>query len=419
MKKIILSAAVAAMALSTSAFAADKGIDVVTTGQAVVYYQTGDQNDNSIGSQDNSSANVGLQLNLDADLKSGFTFGSQLTYLGTAGLEKNLVSGTRQGTTNDAYADNSTTDELALTKIFVAKTVGNTTVKIGRQELPKSLAPFSYSEGWNVFKNTFDAILAVNTDIPDTTLVGAYVSGGTGMDLTATDNLVAGGTGLDVLGAAYMITAQNKSIPMTTITASYYDVDKVQVVDNATALWVDAKIAGKDMPLGLKIGLQGGQISGDAVAEDTTAMGVKVGMKPIKPLYLQLAYSNVNDGDQAVKNVGTGIKTPLFTQMIYNQNAIARDNSTIVAKAVYNTGDYGKIIAQYGMTTAGDTNNINGENDYTELDVIYRIKSGGVAYWASVMMINADVNGAKSSIIGAAADAESDTKIRLWGRYAF
>jgi len=36
MKKIILSAAVAAMALSTSAFAADKGIDIVTTGQAVV-----------------------------------------------------------------------------------------------------------------------------------------------------------------------------------------------------------------------------------------------------------------------------------------------------------------------------------------------------------------------------------------------
>ncbi len=437
MKKTLVSLATASLIAST-AMAADKGIDIVTTGQTVLYYETHADDgkaDSSHFNQDQSAANVGVQLNLGSDLGNNFTFGSQLSYIGTAGLEKNLVSGVKQVGGQSQVGAHNTTDELALTKIFVAKKIGNTNVKIGRQELPKSLSPLAFSEGWNVFKNTFEAILVVNSDIPDTTLVGAYVAksnsttglfGHAGLStMTDTTVNVAGvGAGSTVNDGAYMITAQNKSIPMTTLTGSFYSMSGITGATqaDATAIWIDAKIASKDLPMGLVVGLQGGTITPDVKGlktDDTTAMGIKVGMKPIKPVYLQLAYSNVNDGHVAVKNVGTGIKTPLFTQMIYNQNAIARDNSTIVAKAVYNTGDYGKIIAQYGMTTAGDTNSINGENDYTELDVIYRIKSGGVAYWASVMMINADVNGAKSSIIGAAADAESDTKIRLWGRYAF
>ena len=410
MKKIILSAAVAAMALSTSAFAADKGIDIVTTGQAVVYFQTNDAGDDSIFGSDNSSANVGVQLNLDADLKNGFTFGSQLSYLGTAGLEKNLVTATRQGTTNDAYNDGSTTDELALTKIFVAKTVGNTTVKIGRQELPKSLSPFAYTEGWNVLKNTFDAILVVNSDIPDTTLVGAFVSGGTGMDLTATSHLVAGQTGLDVDGAAYMLTAQNKSLPMTTLTASYYDVSKVGGANsnNANALWVDAKIAGKDLPMGLKVGLQGGQIAVDLAtapnANDTTAYGVKVGAK-IEALTLCAAYTSVDDGAVAIKNFGTGIKSPLYTQMVANQNAISLDGDTMMLKGAYSFGDAGTVIAQGSMTSAGIAN-INGENDYTDLELIYKVKAGGVQYLAAYL--NTEVDG-----------ADSVSTVRLWARLNF
>jgi len=39
MKKTLVSLAAVA-ALTTGAMAADKGIDIVTTGQAVVYYQT-------------------------------------------------------------------------------------------------------------------------------------------------------------------------------------------------------------------------------------------------------------------------------------------------------------------------------------------------------------------------------------------
>jgi len=303
-----------------------------------------------------------------------------------------------------------TRNSVALTKLFIAKKIGNSTVKVGRQELPKSLSPFAFSEGWNVFKNTFDAILAVNTDIPDTTVVGAYVAGGTSMNLNTTGNLTsvvrtpnfftpagvfvlpAGSGTTDVEGTAYMLTVQNKSIPMTTVTASYYDVAQIGAdvtagiapfhptsTTSAQVVWLDAAIAGKDMPLGLKVGLQGGTIMpedlnvpGVATIQfaDTTAYGAKIGLKPIDALSVCLAYTSVDGDDNkanvAVKNLGTGIKTPLYTQMVANQNAIALDGNTIMLKLAFNTGDYGTITAQGSQTDAGKSN-LNSFNQIIEI----------------------------------------------------
>jgi len=426
MKKTMVSLAAASL-IATTAMAADKGIDIVTTGQAVIYYESSDNdaaNAESMFHQDSSSANVGLQLNLAADLKNNFTFGSQLSYLGTAGLEKNLVSGVRQDGALSLKGD--TTSQIALTQIFIAKKIANTTVKLGRQELPKSLSPFAFSEGWNVFKNTFDAVLVVNTDIPNTTLVGAYVSGGTGMDIGSTGDLTAGGVG--IAGTAYMLTVQNKSIPMTTITASYYKVSKIgdtvvngvdiAGVGGADILWADVAIAGKELPLGLNFGLQGGTIMTDDLLEDTTAFGLKVGIAPIKALTLTVAFSSVDDGSVGVKNVGTGIKTPLYTNITYNQDAIALDADTFLLKAAYNTGDYGTITAQYAATSAGASNLMGADKDYSEFNLIYGVKSGGVNYFAAYIYRTIDEGG----IMGGQAtinDTETDHRLRVWARYNF
>ena len=450
MKKIILSAAVAAMALSTSAFAADKGIDIVTTGQAVVYYNTlGNNAKNgpelfSGAGNANNKANYGIQLNLDADLKNGFTFGSQLNYLGTLGLEKNVVGADMQNVNGTTGGEANIADDIYLSKLFIAKQIGNTTLKLGRQELPKSLSPFAFSEGWNVFKNTFDAILAVNTDIPDTTLVGAYVAKGNGNGFgnnmsSFTDLVVTvDGSATTVDGTAYMLTVQNKSIPMTTVTASYYDLAKVNtaVATNdigANVLWIDAKIAGKDMPLGLKVGLQGGQITPDdfkvaGVMEhdmsNTTAYGVKVGLKPIDALSLCLAYTSVDGDDNrinvAVKNT-TGVKTPLYTQMIGNQDAIALDSNTFMLKGIYNAGDYGKIILQGTMSDTGksslasytDAAAVTQGSDVTDIELVYKIKAGGVNWLAAYISQDYDKDA------GASNAADHNDIVRVVARYNF
>jgi hypothetical protein len=425
--------------------AADKGIDIVTTGQAVVYYETASNNsvgDKDLFDQSNSSANVGVQLNLDADLKNDFSFGSQVTYLGTAGLEKNLVSGVKQTTNGTTILNQAGFDDtFAVTKFFIAKKIANTTLKLGRQALPKSLSPLAFSETWNVFQNTFDAILAVNSDIPDTTVVAAYVGKGNGNttglaafgDLHAETGgaVVAAGTNLTVAGTAYMLTVQNASLPLTTVTASYYNLAKVgdtspstAIGINADALWLDVAVAGKDLPLGLKVGLQAGQIAPESTyttvdVANTTAFGANVSVVPADALTLGLAYSNVDGDDNkvnvAIKNTGTGIKTPLYTQMVYNQDAIAVDASTVVAQASYNTGDFGTVGLAYGMTSAGKSNIMGSEKDYNELDLTYKVNLGGADLFAAYINRTIDDGGA----MNAAAGATTDDRIRVWVRYNF
>lgn len=390
MKKMVKMSLVAASLVATAAMAADSGIDIQTSGQAVVYYNTAANNgatdQDLFGANDNdhTRANFGIQLNLNADLKNDFTFGSTINYLGTLGLEKNLVNNTMQDTGKE-LDDNNIADDIYLSQLYIAKKVGNTTVKLGRQELPQSLSPLAYSEGWNVFKNTFDAALVVNTDIPDTTLVGAYVSAtngnGYGNDMASFDNLSVNNSSfpenidnsISVDGEAYMLTAQNKSIPMATVTATYYTMNDVLVATNegADALWGDIAIADKELPV--TIGLQGGSIMPEANAlEDTVAFGAKVGMKPVDALSVCLAFSTVDDGSVEIRNLG-GVKSPLYTQMIGNQDAIVWDNSTYMLKAAYNTGEYGTLIAQGTFSDDGST----AERDLTDIELVYKAKVSG------------------------------------------
>jgi hypothetical protein len=438
MKKIILSAAVAAMAFSTSAMAADKGIDITTNGQAVVYYQTADNGSAgaSLFNDSQSIANAGIQLDLGADLGNNFTFGSQLTYLTTSGLENNLVNGIIQTNTSaGATINQSTTDDIMLTKIFVAKKIGNTTLKIGRQELPMSLSPLAFSEGWNVFKNTFDAIVAVNTDLPSTTVVAAYVSksndNGSGANLAQMGDLtpVITGNATTLVGkGAYMLTAQTTLIPMTTLTASYYSMSHVganslvganagATAMNTDAIWIDAKVAPKDAPMGLNVGLQYGQIMpenlGATQFADTEAMGIKVGAS-MDALSASIAYTSVDGDDNkaqvAVRNVGTGNKTPLFTQMVTTETAIALDADAVVGAVSYNMGDMGAVTVKYGQVDGGNRNLLGANVDYNEFDLIYSVKAGGVNYFAAY--VNTEVDNPTT------ADVDTDI-IRLWARYNF
>ena len=144
MKKLVLSLAAAPLIMSAVASA---DVDVKVGGQAVVYYQTVDGFDNDAGMFDkaNSRADAGLKVNASADLGNGFSAAGEVNFLSTLGLDGVVVNNVMMGraSTEDAY----------VSQLYLAKTTGKTTLKLGRQELPKSLSPFAFSEGWNVFKN--------------------------------------------------------------------------------------------------------------------------------------------------------------------------------------------------------------------------------------------------------------------------
>jgi hypothetical protein len=289
-------------------------------------------------------------------------------------------------TTNGTVAENNVADDIYLSKLYIAKQLGNTTLKLGRQELPKSLSPFAFSEGWNVFKNTFDAIVAVNTDIPNTTLVGAYVAKGNHNgfgnnmssfnDLSVNNNAITGTPGVSADGSAYMLTVANKSIPMTAITASYYNLNQVAGELNAEVFWGDVTLASKDLPLGLKVGVQGGKILPEKL-KNTNAYGAKIGLAPVKGLSVCAAYSFVDNGAVHVQNTG-GVKTPLYTQLIANQGAIKSDNTTYMLKAAYNAGDFGKIILQGSKSEDHAT-----QRHLTDAELVYKVKLSGINFLAA------------------------------------
>ncbi len=389
MKKLMISMAAASLVTGAVATA---DVDVNVGGQAALYYQTQDTDDGFFH-QDSSKANIGLQLNVDSDIGNGFGLGGQYTMLGTLGLEKNLVSNINQSADGGLNGG-------ALTKVYITKKAGNTLIKLGRQELPKSLSPLAFTESWNVFKNTFDAAVVINSDLPETTLVGAYVStSNKHNDLSGFTDLAAStiAGSAPVARGAYMLTAATKLIPMTALTLSYYFMDDVAVAGDTSALWADAQISG----LPVAIGLQAGTIMPDTSGlDDTVAFGAKVGGE-LGPVNASLAYTSVDDGAAKFQNVGTGKKTPLYTQMVFNQNFIAHDSDTFVVKAAMGVGP-GKLIAQYGMSSRGGD-----ENDYNELDVIYKTSALGMDMLAAYIMRGGDDN------------VPDEDVIRFWTRYNF
>jgi hypothetical protein len=370
-------------------------VELKTTGEAVLYYQTVDTGANSdLFKQADSAANVGVRANVAGDLGNDFGVGVEGVVLGTLGLEKNLVGNTMM------KEDGVNLEPLnwgAISQAYITKKIDNTTLKLGRQALSASVSPLAFSEDWNVFANTYDAAVAINSDLPDTTLVGAWVSGNgdkTGSNLSANSTLGK----LGVNSGAYMVTAVNKSVKEFPITASYYRLNNVNGSVETDVLWASTKV---DAGLPVTLALQGGSIMPDdgATIKNTTAFGAEIGAK-VDVIDLGLAYSSVNNGTVNVQNVG-GVKTPLFTQMVANQGAIVRDADTVVLKASTALGA-GKLSAGYGMTTSDRA------ADYNELNLVYGFKAFGTNMLLAYVNASSDVAG-----------AEDDNIVRFVTRYNF
>jgi len=329
-------------------------------GQAVVFYETRDNNVSDVFDQASSAAQAGIRLSaVNNDVFAGIGAGVAVNGLTTLNLENFLVSDVMQGT------GNGDTDDMPdggwISEAYLTYGMGNTSIKAGRQTLPKALFPFAYSENWNVFANTYDAVLVVNSDIADTTLVYAWVAGANQNGYGAANNITDFNS-LNDSDGVHMLTAQNKSIDGLTLTGSWYYGADMFANDDANILWGDAQFA----VAGVSVGLQGGTIMGDAVVNgsDTEAFGAQAGYD-FGMFDTSVAYSYVNDGDAGMFNMG-GQQTALYTQMVINEDAIAFDNDTFVVRAGVDALG-GKFGAAYGMTS---DNSVAGL-DYNEFDLTY------------------------------------------------
>ncbi len=384
-------------------------------GQIVGYTQTVDEfGKGEIFGDGSTYSALGVQMGaVNKDIIAGIGAGFEVSAI----MQDDLLFDDQTGAGFYGTGGNAGTQSAGLTQAYLTYGLGNTSLKVGRQTLPMALSPFAYSEGWQVFKNTFDAGLIVNSDIPDTTLVGAVVTNanrsvGPYLNSGSFNQINAEG---DVV---YMLTAQNKSISGLTLTGTYYYAPDMFVTEDASVLWADAKFNISDY----SIALQGGTIIGaaDAIAggADTVAFGAKVGAQFSMfdtSFGASVAYSSVDEGTVGITNLGTGVKSPLYTQMVLNNVGQLHAKDSDYLKVSANVAAFaGKLVVNYGMAVEKrDGNGVAladgaGASPY-EVDVMYTQGLGAnTKLFAAYVLTDADIDG-----------QDSNNFVRVWARYSF
>ncbi len=396
----------AIVALGVSAFADVNNVKF--SGNAKLFYGTSDMDPNDLFSKDNSYGQAAATVAVSADLADGVAGKLSAVGLSTLGLENNLVSDTWAGYAGGVDA------QWWVNEAWLAKTFANTTIKVGRQELD---TPLAFSEKWNIAANSFDAAVLLNKDLPDTTLVAAWVGRGNGVDSGVVRGVTNGsdpfekyGTaiidayGLDgtkVDGGAYAVAAITKLIPMTTAQVWFYNV-----TDIAYAWWLQADVDLKDAVAGLTAGLQYAYIDPQGQIDslnESSAWAIKLGYGMDNGLKVAAAYSSTDeDGVVSIANTATGARgaaqSKLYTEAWWNYGYVgAPSTKAWMISAGYDLEGIADLYAQYTSTSQDKAKHVSQDRDMTEFALTASKSFGNLDATLAYIYTDADdQNGADS-----------------------
>ncbi len=357
MKKTVIISLAAAVLLGGSAFAVD---NVKVSGDAKFYYYTDDKTPGNLFSKTSSAADTALRLGVTGDLAKHVSFGVTGYALSTLGLENNLVSNTWSSA--HTTSNQSVNDAAWLGELWIAANYGNTTLKAGRMLLD---SPLSFSETWSITPNSYEAVVLLNQDIPDTTLVAVYAGHSNEVDgnissVAGIDKIVApsGTFGTHGVSGANVFGIINNSYKPLTAQAWYYDV-----VSLADAFWLQGDV-NCELVKGLKFGAQYAEISpkaGYSSYHDSKGYAFKVGYEGIENLKVSTAYSAVDkDSVFKVANLATNntvSQSKLYTEAFWNYGYVgAPDAKSWNLTAEYNVQDIAKFGAYYTNVSIDKTN---------------------------------------------------------------
>ncbi len=384
-------AALAVVGFSSSAVAMDmSGVTAKPYVKTKLYYETIDKdvpNAPGLFEKDASTGQALVTAGITGSLDQCWGYGFEYNIADTLGLENNIVSGVRMG--NDENRGALQTQDWAsqayVTYSACNTVLSNTTFKIGRQFLD---TPFAFTEKWNLAQNSFDAIVLLNQDIKNVTLVGAYVGRGNGVFAK-----VANGDDFQPYmgfeNETYAVGAMTNLLEGLPINAWYYSLASI-----ADAAWVDGAYTLKladDMNVGL--GAQYGMMMPTASgAGDTAGYAVKASGK-VGMFNLMAAYSSVDDDDGKASlplaNTATGFKkTKLYTAGIYTDGTgvAVPGSDAFKVKASVKVPGVGKLIAQY---VSCENDNGKAMQNVDEIDVILATKIAGIG--AKLIYMDRDV----------------------------
>jgi hypothetical protein len=406
--KIVKMSLAAAVLVGASAFAID---NVKVSGNAQLFYSTQDAKVGYVGltggsaslfDKDSSAADAGLNLNISADLAKNslvtVSAGAGYTVLSTLGLENNMVSNVwgsahtasnlgTNGSNYPAKVDNANW----MNEAWIALSLNQgskSTLKLGRMELD---TPLAFTEKWSIEKNTFEAGVLINQDIPNTTLVAAYVGNGNGTEAygdggvhqsnVQTQSLAVGPVvnangNFATYGSngAYAYGIINNSWKPLTAQAWYYDVSKT-----AQAFWLQADLDTTTLGLaGVTAGIQYANVdasdtlSGSGASKTTAG---KLGYAVKDMFAASVAYSAVSDqGIVGAANTATSTgASKLYTEAWWNYGQVTAIGASAwnvtLTSPVNGLFDAGLYITSVDQKAAAD-------QDMTEIAVTAGKKFG-------------------------------------------
>ena len=194
-------------------------------------YEFKDNGVDKFGDKANNTWKTTVVLGIEKDLGYGFGFGAEVAATSQLGL--NIAK--------------KVAEDAELSELYVTYKVGNTAFKAGRQALPKNLSPWAWTDTTlNRKDKTYEGLVVVNTDIANTTLVGAWIArAGTGSTFGKIN-------GVDNKGL-FMLAAEYTGIANTTLDASAYYVPKSAPFAGAYSVWASAKTKVSSVDLGLQL----------------------------------------------------------------------------------------------------------------------------------------------------------------------
>ncbi len=388
---------VAALLIGSSAFAID---NVKVSGDAQLMYHTED-GEGTLFTKDSSAADTGVNLNVTADLFKNdvvsISAGAGYTVLSTLGIENNLVSAVWGGA-HTATAGTGATYGSALggakvnnanwmNEAYVTVSAGKTILKAGRQALD---TPLAFTETWSIEKNTFEAAVLINQDIPDTTLVAGFIGNGNGNEpfgQNLNDATDADGNGIPdaptvqnlglAKGAvvnpngdfatfgtngAYAVGVINNSFKPVTAQAWYYNLQSL-----ATAYWLQADLSMDGI-------LAGAQYTSTTVNDPTInnddasgTFAIMAGYEMEDMVTAKLAYSQTTDkGVLFGANTATATgASKLYTEAWWSYGQVTQKDTSAITLIV--ESPVNGIVDLGFYTTLADHGDANGAGDMTEI----------------------------------------------------
>jgi len=290
---------------------------------------------------ENNAFSAAVVLGVEKQLGNGFGFGAELAGWTDFGFDIADLPAV-------ASADQTSAE---VSQAYLTYSFNNTAIKAGRQALPKAVSPWAWSDrSVGVIDISYDAVVVVNTDLTDTTLVGAWVA-------NAANDGVTLHLGEDNQGI-FMLALINKSIANTTLSVSaYYSPNSIFVpgYKDIWSIWASSETKYDD---GFHWGVQAAYVDGDVDGWDaTSAVAAKIGSS-WGDFSTELTVAYINDGDYSLKTGGSGVGTSAFWGTsfggFFTDGDIATDDQTIIrVDASYKLG-YGKIYGGLGYVAYGD-----------------------------------------------------------------